>query len=145
MAKIKVDAKAVEKKLSEPDKQGNKTWQDGESRILVFDENTSDGISFTAFEELCEQQDEWLMLNTETKYIDRSGKEQRYSAREAKLSMYESGSYDMMLTVKHLQTDETRKYNLRSDVVNAFSIVSKHTRMNTRETTFRNIHLRAVS
>ena len=145
MAKIKVDAKAVEKKLNQADKNGNKTWQDGEARILVFDENTSDGISFTAFEELCEQQDEWLMLNTQTEYENKDGKIERYSAREAKLTAVDQGSYDMMLTIKHLQTDEQRKYMLRSEVVNAFSIVSKHTRMNTRETTFRNIHLRAVS
>jgi hypothetical protein len=145
MAKIKVDAKAVEKPLNQPDKDGKTVWQDGEARILVFDEKTSDGISFTAFEELCEQQDEWLMLNTATTYKNKDGKKESYSAREAKLVSGQEGSYDMRLTIKHLQTDEQRHYSLRSEVVNAFSVVAKHTRMNTRETTFRNIHLRAVS
>ena len=135
MAKIMIDAK----KQTKDRRDGSGSWEDAQARVCVFDENNEDGISFSAFEKIHSQQDEWFMLNNAGSFTQ-DGEKKYYAARQAKLSV-ESESY-YILKVQHFAIEvsnmtyaeeSNRSYKLQTEVVDAFGCVAVATKMNSSE------------
>lgn len=136
MAKIMIDAKKQTKFKRD---NSNESWEDAQARICVFDENDEDGVSFSAFEKIHSQQDEWFMLNNAGSYTQ-DGKVEYYAARQARLSAESESHY--VLKVYHFSVESAgitykeesnRSYKLQKEVVDAFGCVAVATKMNSSE------------
>ena len=109
MAKIMIEAKTKDRDRTKTKTEDNQTWTDAESKIVVFDEESSDSVSYKNFLKLNDEHDEWWTLNNAgySIKVDKGGKNNKryYQARRATLSL-EGSSGHILLTDKRSALDE---------------------------------------
>lgn len=117
MARITLEAVTKDVKNS---KTGELVYVQGQTRIRIFDEEQSDGITLEGFEAIVSQQGNFILINQG--FTGERGNQ--VPAREAK---YTSGQI-------HIRKDGASKiYEVPDNVIQAFAIVAGQTRVNNRE------------
>lgn len=138
-----IEAKTKDRDRTKTKTDDNKKWTDAESKIVVFDEENSDSVSYKNFLKMNDEHDEWWTLNNAgySIKVDKAGKNNKkyYQARRAKLSVDGVSASNMIMTVKRFALDEADleekviTYKLKKETVEAFAIVAKQTTMNEGE------------
>lgn len=126
MARITLEAVTKDVKHS---KTGELVYVEGQTRIRVFEDDRTDGMTLEAFEALVSQANNWIMVNTA--FEIGTGLERReIPSRE----MQYSPDKEQGGIIKVRRSDGTSTmYNVQDSVIQAFAVVAAQTRINNRE------------